>query len=231
MGTLYVVATPIGNMEDITLRAIRILKEVDFIACEDTRVSGMLLNKLEIENNGRLISFHSRSGANKVDTIIEKLKEGMNVALISDAGTPCISDPGFLLVNSVVKAGITVSPIAGANAVIACISASGFPADKFVYLGFLPVKKGRQTIINKLNQEYSDKSVVIYESVHRVCKTLKQLEELLGGERYICIGREITKMFEEFWRGTLHEAVNEFSNRKSLKGEFVLVIGPENFHI
>ena len=231
MGTLYVVATPIGNMEDITLRAIRILKEVDFIACEDTRVSGMLLNKLEIVNNNRLISFHSRSGLGKTEIILEKLKSGLNVALISDAGTPCISDPGFLLVNQVVKNGIKVSTIPGASAVISCLSASGFPADKFVYLGFLPVKKGRQTILKKIKEEYSDKSVVIYESVHRINKTLQQIQEIVGEERYICVGREITKMFEEFWRGSINDAVKEFGGRVSLKGEFVVIVGPQGFEV
>lgn len=231
MGTLYIVATPIGNMEDITYRAIRILKEADMIACEDTRVSGMLLNKLEIENGGRLISFHSRSGTGKIEQILAEIKSGKNVALVSDAGTPCISDPGFGLVNAAVKEGITISPISGPSAVVSALSASGFPADKFVYLGFLPIKKGRQTIIGKIGNEYEDKSVVMYESVHRINKTLKQLEEGLGGERFVCVAREITKMFEEFWRGNLEDAVAEFGSRKSLKGEFVVIVGPEGFSL
>jgi 16S rRNA (cytidine1402-2'-O)-methyltransferase len=230
-GTLFVVATPIGNMEDITVRAIRTLEEVDVIACEDTRVTGKLLERLEIPNNGRLISFHSRSGAGKVEVILDELKAGKNVALVSDAGTPCISDPGFLLVNGAVAAGLTVSPIPGVSAVIGALSGSGFPADKFVYLGFLPVKKGRQTIFGQIGNEFSSKSVVFYESVHRIVKTLNQMKDVVGGERYVCIAREITKMYEEFWRGTLEEAVEEFGGRKSLKGEFVVVVGPEGFEL
>lgn len=230
-GTLYVVATPIGNMEDMTIRGVRILEEVDMIACEDTRVTGKLLERLELPNNGRLISFHSRSGSGKVEQILEVLEDGKNVALVSDAGTPCISDPGFLLVNKAVSKGYTVSPIAGPTAVIGALSASGFPADKFVYLGFLPVKKGRQTIFKQIDSEFSDKSVVFYESVHRIVKTLNQMKETVGGERYVCIAREITKMYEEFWRGTLDEAVVEFGERKSLKGEFVVIVGPKGFEL
>lgn len=230
-GTLYVVATPIGNMEDITVRAIRILEEVDVIACEDTRVTGKLLERLEIPNNGRLVSFHSRSGTRKVDSLMEDLSSGKNVALVSDAGTPCISDPGFLLVNTAVSNDIPVSPIPGASAVIAALSSSGFPADKFIYLGFLPAKKGRQTIFKQIENEYSDKSVVCYESVHRIVKTLGQMKEVVGGDRYICVAREISKMYEEFWRGTLEDAVEEFGGRKSLKGEFVVIVGPKGFKL
>lgn len=230
-GTLFVAATPIGNMEDITVRTIRTLEEVDMIACEDTRVTGKLLERLEVPNNGRLISFHSRSGNGKVDRIIEALKEGKNVALVSDAGTPCISDPGYLLVNTAVKEGITISPIPGASAVIGALSASGFPADKFIYLGFLPAKKGRQTIFKQIENEFSDKTVVCYESVHRILKTLNQMEEVVGGERFICVAREISKMYEEFWRGSLNDAVVEFGGRASLKGEFVVVIGPKGFEV
>lgn len=230
-GTLYVVATPIGNMEDITVRAIRILEEVDVIACEDTRVTGKLLERLEIPNNGRLVSFHSRSGTGKVDSLMEDLSSGKNVALVSDAGTPCISDPGFLLVNTAVSNDIPVSPIPGASAVIAALSSSGFPADKFIYIGFLPAKKGRQTIFKQIENEYSDKSVVCYESVHRIVKTLGQMKEVVGGDRYICVAREISKMYEEFWRGTLEDAVEEFGGRKSLKGEFVVIVGPKGFKL
>lgn len=230
-GTLYVVATPIGNMEDITVRAMRTLEEVDVIACEDTRVTGKLLERLEIPNNSRLVSFHSRSGSGKVERLLEDLKSGKNVALVSDAGTPCISDPGYLLVNGAVAAGLTVSPIPGASAVIGALSASGFPADKFVYLGFLPAKKGRQTIFGMIADDFSDKSVVFYESVHRIVKTLNQMSETVDGNRMVCVGREITKMYEEFWRGTLKEAAEEFGGRKSLKGEFVVIVGPEGFEL
>ncbi len=230
-GTLFVVATPIGNMEDITVRAMRTLEEVDVIACEDTRVTGKLLERLEIPNNGRLVSFHSRSGSGKVDSLLEELKDGKSVALVSDAGTPCISDPGYLLVNGAVSAGLTVSPIPGASAVIGALSASGFPADKFTYLGFLPAKKGRQTIFKQIEDELSDKSVVFYESVHRITKTLKQMNDFVDDSRMICVGREITKMYEEFWRGNLKEAAEEFGGRKSLKGEFVVIVGPKGFEL
>lgn len=230
-GTLYVVATPIGNMEDITLRAIRVLKEVSTIACEDTRVTGKLLERLEIENGGRLKSFHSKSGSARVDEIIEILKSGNDVALVSDAGTPCISDPGFALVNQVVAAGILVTPVPGVSAVIGALSASGFPADKFIYLGFPPLKKGRKTLFDRIAGEYSDRTVVMYESVHRIVKTLGQLEEFVGGDRYVCVAREISKMYEEFWRGSLKEAVEEFSGRSSIKGEFVVIVGPKGFEI
>ncbi|MDD2693337.1 MAG: 16S rRNA (cytidine(1402)-2'-O)-methyltransferase [Candidatus Gracilibacteria bacterium] len=218
---LSIISTPIGNLEDITLRALRILKETDYIACEDTRVTGQLLGYYDIPNNGRLMSFHSHSGFSKMDKIIELLKEGKEVALVSDAGTPGISDPGFVLIREAIKEGITVTPVPGASAVLSALVASGIDCHQYLYLGFLPVKKGRQTMLKSLvNKEYT---VVVYESVHRIEKTLAELEEYLGGDHYIVVGREITKKFEEFKRGTIAEVREYYKGEGKVKGEFVLV--------
>lgn len=220
---LSIVSTPIGNLEDITFRAIRILKEADFIACEDTRVTGRLLQFYEIENNWRLLSFHSHSGFSKIDKIIDLLKQWKKIALVSDAGTPGISDPGFILIKKAIEENIAVEPIPGASAVLSALVASGFDTHQYLYLGFLPVKKGRQTMLKKLqNKEYT---TVIYESVHRIEKTLKEFEEYFGGETRIVVAREITKKFEEFTRGTISE-VREFfvQNPSKIKGEFVIII-------
>ena len=218
---LSIVSTPIGNLEDITLRALRILKEADFIACEDTRVTGQLLGHYSIENGGRLISFHSHSGFSKTEKIIELLKEGKHGALVSDAGTPGISDPGFVLIRRAVEEGITVVPVPWASAVLSALVASGIDCHQYLYLGFLPVKKWRQTMLKSLvNKEYT---VVVYESVHRIEKTLAELEEYLGAEHHIVVGREITKKFEEFKRGTISEVRAYYSWEGKVKGEFVLV--------
>lgn len=211
---LYIVSTPIGNLEDITLRAMRILKEADFIACEDTRVTGQLLKFYDIENNGRLMSFHSHSGFSKIDKIIELLSEGKNVALVSDAGTPGISDPGFILIKKTLEAGLDVTPIPGASAVLSALVASGFDTHQYIYLGFLPIKKGRQTMLKKLQEK--EYTAVIYESVHRIEKTLKEFEEYFGAETPICVAREITKKFEEFKRGSIAE-VREYFAKNSGK--------------
>lgn len=220
---LSIVSTPIGNLEDITFRAIRILKEADFIACEDTRVTGRLLQFYEIENNWRLLSFHSHSGFSKIDKIIDLLKQWKKIALVSDAGTPGISDPGFILIKKAIEENIAVEPIPGASAVLSALVASGFDTHQYLYLGFLPVKKGRQTMLKKLqNKEYT---TVIYESVHRIEKTLKEFEEYFGGETRIVVAREITKKFEEFTRGTISEVREFFSqNPSKIKGEFVIII-------
>lgn len=218
---LSIISTPIGNLEDITLRALRILKETDYIACEDTRVTGQLLGYYDIPNNGRLMSFHSHSGFSKMDKIIELLKEGKEVALVSDAGTPGISDPGFVLIREAIKEGITVTPVPWASAVLSALVASGIDCHQYLYLGFLPVKKWRQTMLKSLvNKEYT---VVVYESVHRIEKTLAELEEYLGWDHYIVVGREITKKFEEFKRGTIAEVREYYKWEGKVKGEFVLV--------
>ncbi len=218
---LSIVSTPIGNLEDITLRALRILKEADYIACEDTRVTGQLLGYYDIANNGRLLSFHSHSGFSKLDKIIELLHEGKHVALVSDAGTPGISDPWFVLIRRVVEEGITVVPVPWASAVLSALVASGIDCHQYLYLGFLPVKKWRQTMLKSLvNNEYT---VVVYESVHRIEKTLEELGQYLWEDHHIVVGREITKKFEEFKRGTIAEVREYYRWEGKVKGEFVLV--------
>ncbi|MFC1599543.1 16S rRNA (cytidine(1402)-2'-O)-methyltransferase [Patescibacteria group bacterium] len=217
---LYIVATPIGNLKDITLRALDTLKKVDIIACEDTRHSQILLKKYEIEK--KLLSYHSHSGQTKVEKLITAMKEGQEVALISDAGTPGISDPAYTLIKAALEEGIKIEPIPGPSAFLATIVASGLPMNQFTYLGFIPTKKGRQTLLKSLADE--KRTIVFYESPHRIQKTLSQLEEFTGGERRIVIGRELTKIHEEFVRGTVSEVKEEFTNRTP-KGEFVVVLG------
>ena len=218
---LSIVSTPIGNLEDITLRALRILKEADYIACEDTRVTGQLLGYYAIENGGRLLSFHSHSGFSKMERIITLLKEWKHVALVSDAGTPWISDPGFVLIREAIKEGIHVVPIPGASAVLSALVASGMDCHQYLYLGFLPVKKWRQTMLKSLiKKEYT---VVVYESVHRIEKTLEELGQYLWEDYHIVIGREITKKFEEFKRGTIAEVRGYYKWEGKVKGEFVLI--------
>lgn len=215
---LYIVATPIGNLEDITLRAIRTLKESALIAAEDTRHARILLNKYEIKTP--VISYHSYSGYSKIEKIIAVLEEGKDVALISDAGTPGISDPAYSLITAAIKKGIQISPIPGASSLIAALVMSGLPMNQFVYLGFIPVKKGRQTLLKSLVDE--KRTIVIFESPHRLLKTLSQLHEYLG-DRRISVCREITKIYEEALRGSLPEMIAHFEKTKP-KGEFVLVL-------
>ena len=218
---LSIVSTPIGNLEDITLRALRTLKEADYIACEDTRMTGQLLGYYDIENGWRLLSFHSHSGFSKVDKIIELLQEWKHIALVSDAGTPGISDPGYVLIKKAIEAGVTVTPIPGASAVLSALVASGFDCHQYLYLGFIPVKKWRQTMLKSLqNKEHT---VVIYESVHRIEKTLQEFEEYFGADTPMVVGREITKKFEEFARGTIYEIREYFKKEGKIKWEFVIV--------
>ncbi len=218
---LYIVATPIGNLEDMTFRAVRILKEVDLIACEDTRTSGVLLKHYEIQNEK--ISYHSHSGTSKIDKIIEILKAGKDVALISDAGTPGISDPWYALIQEALKQNIEVSPIPGVSAVITGISASWMPSHHFLYLWFLPVKKWRQTLFKCISENKTE-TIVIYESVHRIIRTLRDLETYFGSDHHIVIGRELTKKFEQYIRGTVAEVRVYFEeNPGKVKGEFVVL--------
>jgi 16S rRNA (cytidine1402-2'-O)-methyltransferase len=217
---LYIVSTPIGNLDDITLRAINTLKKVDIIACEDTRHSQILLNKYEIKKP--LLSYHSHSGQTKLDKLIAALEDGSEIALISDAGTPGISDPAYGLIKTALEQNIEIIPIPGACAFLTALVASGLPMNQFIYLGFLPIKKGRQTLLKSLAEE--EKTVVFYESPHRIQKTLMQLEEFLGPERKIVIGRELTKMHEEFVRGSIKE-VKEIFTQRAPKGEFAVVLG------
>jgi len=219
---LYIVPTPIGNLEDITYRAVRILKEVDIVACEDTRTSGILLKHYDIEASK--ISYHSHSGKYKSDKIISLLKEWKNIALISDAGTPWISDPGYTLMHEVLAAGIEVTALPGPSAVITALSASGMSSHHFLYLGFLPIKKWRQTLLKKISENKSE-TIVIYESVHRIVKTLWDLKKYFWEEHHIVIGRELTKKFEQYIRGTISEVELYFlENPGKVKWEFVVLI-------
>ncbi|MBD3360509.1 16S rRNA (cytidine(1402)-2'-O)-methyltransferase [Candidatus Peregrinibacteria bacterium] len=215
---LYIVSTPIGNLEDITLRGLRILKEADIIAAEDTRHTKILLNKYDIKTP--LLSYHSYSGKAKLDKIIGLLKEGKNIALTSDAGTPGISDPAYSLIKTALKENIKVSPIPGPSSLLAALVMSGLPMNQFLYLGFLPLKKGRNTLIKSLADE--KRTIVIFEAPHRLLKTLNDLLEYLGN-RQIAVCREITKIYEEAFHGTIKEAAQYFSKKKP-KGEFTLVI-------
>lgn len=219
MGTLYVVATPIGNLEDMTFRAIRILKEVQLIAAEDTRTSRVLTHHFEIETP--MTSYHEHNKLTKLDAIFDVLATG-DVALISDAGTPGISDPGYELIHEAIQRSYDVVPIPGANAVITALVASGLATDSFVYLGFLPKKQSaRRDVFQSLKNE--KRTMIAYESPHRVGDTLGQVASILGDERPICVAREITKKFEEFWRGTAKEAATRFT-AENPKGEITLLI-------
>jgi 16S rRNA (cytidine1402-2'-O)-methyltransferase len=219
---LYIVATPIGNLEDMTFRAVETLKSVDYIAAEDTRHSKILLDKYEIKTP--TISFHAWSDERKLEQLLQMLSDGKNVALISDAGTPGISDPGYLLVREAAARGIKVIPVPGASAVISALCASGLPTNQFVYLGFLPLKKGRKTLLESLKEEA--RTIVFYESPHRLLKTLGELDQYFG-ERPIALARELTKFHEEYFRGTAKEAHEHFT-KKGVKGEFVIMISAVN---
>jgi len=219
MSKLFLVPTPIGNLEDITLRAIRILKESDLILAEDTRTSGKLLKHLDV--NTHMQSFHMHNEHKMLDRIIEKLKMGSQIAMISDAGTPGISDPGFLLVRACVENGIPSECLPGATALIPALVQSGFPTDRFIFEGFLPPKKGRQTRLLSWAEE--TKTIVFYESPHKIGKTLLQLQEFVGGDRKLSVSREISKKFEETVRGTVDELIVHFQE-KAPKGEFVVIL-------
>ncbi len=216
---LYVVSTPIGNLEDITLRAIRTLKECDYIAAEDTRHCQILLQKYEIKKP--TISFHAFSDRRKLDELVGLLKQGKNIAQVSDAGTPGISDPGYLLIKAAIENQINVVPIPGPAAFLTALSASGLPTNQFLYLGFLPLKKGRQTLLDALTKE--ERTIVFYESPHRLLKTLAELSQKFGN-RPLVVARELTKIYEEFFRGTAQDAYEHFT-KKQPKGEFVLMLG------
>ena len=220
MAKLILVPTPIGNLEDITLRAIRILGSAQVIFAEDTRVTKRLLSHLNISNT--VVSFHSQNEHRLLDRVIEKIQEVETAVLVSDAGTPGISDPGFLLVRACIEAGIPVECLPGPSAFVPALVASGLPCDKFVFEGFLPHKKGRQTRLTILSKE--SRTIVLYESPHRLIKCLGQIVEYFGAERKICVCREITKFYEEFARGTAQEVLLHFQ-QKEVKGEIVIIIG------
>lgn len=216
---LYIVATPIWNLEDITLRALKTLEWVDIVACEDTRNTGFLLNHFQIKKP--MLSYHSHSGDLKLDKIITELKSGKNIALVSDAGTPGISDPGYTLIKKALEEGIQVVPIPWVSAFLTCLSASWMQMNHFSYYGFLPVKKWRQTLLWKLKEK--EETAVIYESVHRILKTLEDLKSTFWPSHEVVIWRELTKKFEEFFRGTLEEAYVYFWTKEKQKWEFVII--------
>ena len=223
MGILYVVPTPVGNLEDMTFRAIRILKEADFVLAEDTRTSGMLLKHYEIQNH--LMSHHKFNEHGTAAGVVERLKGGATVALVSDAGTPGISDPGFYLAREAANAGVEVVCLPGATACIPAIVASGLPCDRFCFEGFLPQKKGRQTMLESLREE--TRTMIFYESPYRVLKTLQQFAEVFGEDRQVSVAREISKLHEQHVRGTLAEAIAHFTEN-SPRGEFVIVVAGNN---
>ncbi len=217
--SLYVVPTPIGNLGDITLRALDILKSVDVILAEDTRTSGNLLKHYKIDKP--LQSFHIFNEHKALASVITRLKNGETMALVSDAGTPGISDPGFLLVRECLKNNLPIECLPGATAFVPALVKSGFPTDRFVFEGFLPHKKGRQTLLKELAQE--ERTVVFYESPHRLLKTLEQIQEFFGNDRVVSVSRELTKMHEETFTGLVGEVIAHF-NAKEVKGEIVLIV-------
>ncbi|MCL5246401.1 16S rRNA (cytidine(1402)-2'-O)-methyltransferase [Cellulophaga sp. 20_2_10] len=220
MGKLYLVPTPIGNLEDITFRAIRVLKEVDLILAEDTRTSGKLLHHYEIST--QMHSHHMHNEHKTVDGIVKRIQAGENIALISDAGTPAISDPGFLLTRACVENNLEVDCLPGATAFVPALVNSGLPNDKFIFEGFLPVKKGRQTRLTLLAEE--TRTIIFYESPHKLIKTLGHFVEYFGADRAISVSRELTKMFEETIRGTAQEVLEHYT-AKPPKGEIVIIVG------
>lgn len=217
---LYIVPTPVGNMEDITLRALRVLKEADLILAEDTRTSGVLLSHFDIKRP--LMSHHKFNEHETSASVIEKLKGGATIALISDAGTPGISDPGFFLVRECVKEGLEVQTLPGATAFVPALVSSGLPNEKFCFEGFLPQKKGRHTRLEVLKDE--TRTSIIYESPNRLLKTLQQFAEEFGGERQVSVAREISKLHEEHVRGTLNEVIEHFTSNAP-RGEIVIILG------
>lgn len=219
MGKLYIIPTPVGNLEDMTFRAVRLLKEVDLILAEDTRTSGKLLKHFDIEN--KLQSYHKFNEHKAISHIVEKLNSGHNIALISDAGTPGISDPGFLIARECAREAIEVECLPGATAFVPALVSSGIPCDRFCFEGFLPQKKGRMTRMKELAEE--TRTIVIYESPYRIVKTLTQFSEYMGEERRAATCREISKMYEETRRGTLKELIEHFTTTEP-KGEFVVII-------
>ena len=220
MSKLYLVPTPIGNLEDMTFRAVKILKEVDLILAEDTRTSGKLLKHFEVSTH--MQSHHMHNEHKMVNRIVERIKSGETVALISDAGTPAISDPGFLLTRACIENGVEVECLPGATAFVPALVNSGLPNDKFIFEGFLPVKKGRQTRLKLLAEE--TRTIIFYESPHKLIKTLGHFAEYFGEDRPVSVSRELTKLFEETIRGTATEVLAYYTN-KPPKGEIVIVVG------
>jgi len=220
MGKLYIAPTPIGNLNDMTYRAVEILKQVDFVLAEDTRTSGNLLRHFGIIKP--MFAHHKFNEHKSLRSIIDKLAAGQTVALISDAGTPSISDPGFLIVRECIASDIEVECLPGATALIPALVNSGFPSDRFCFEGFLPPKKGRQTRLNELATE--QRTIILYESPHKLLKTLQDIQTCFGEERRVSISRELSKLHEETFRGTVREQIEEWSKRPAIKGEIVIVV-------
>ena len=225
-GILYVIGTPIGNLADISNRAIQVLSEVNLILVEDTRVSKKILNKYNINN--KMMVYNNFNEARQCNKILNLLSEGTNIALINDAGTPCISDPGYLIVNACRKQGIDIFSIPGASSLTAALSISGLPTDSFYFEGFLPKKKGRKTKFELLNTFMS--TIVIFESPQRVIKSLLDIKKYMGGERRVSIHREITKIYEETFWGSVDDSIEYFSNKKC-KGEFIIIIAKKDYKL
>jgi 16S rRNA (cytidine1402-2'-O)-methyltransferase len=220
-GTLYVVATPIGNLEDITYRAVRVLKEADLIACEDTRHTAKLLHHYGIDKP--TVSYHEHNEAARAEELVAKLTAGLNVAQVSDAGMPGISDPGYRVIHLAIEHGVQVVPIPGASALVAALAGSGLPTDSFQFLGFLPAKSGqRRTLLESLRA--ATHTTIVYEAPHRIAETMKDIVELLGAERPVALARELTKVHEEFIRGAAGEVLRRIQEHE-LKGEMTLLIG------
>jgi len=222
---LYLVPTPIGNLADITVRALQVLEEVDLIATEDTRRTATLLSHYGIGT--RMLSYHDHNERQRTPQLIARMRAGDTIALVTDAGSPGISDPGFFLVRACHQAGITIMPLPGATALIPALTASGLPSERFVFEGFLPVKKGRQSRLEDLRVE--ERTVILYESPHRLIRTLRDLASTLGSGRQAVVGRELTKLHEEIRRGTLDALCAYYSAQTSVKGEIVIVVAPERF--
>lgn len=220
LGKLYLIPTPIGSLGDITFNALERLKSVDCILAEDTRKSGILLKHYEIST--KMQSYHMHNEHKIVKSVVQRLLDGQNLGLITDAGTPGISDPGFLLVREAIKSNVTVECLPGATAFVPALVQSGLPCDKFIFEGFLPAKKGRKTKLEEIAE--ANKTTVLYESPHRLMKTLKEIQTYMGEERKVAVCKEITKVYETTWRGTVTELLSSIEESK-VKGEFVLIIG------
>ena len=223
-GNLFVVSTPIGNLKDLSFRAVEILSKVDLIVAEDTRITGNLLKKYEISNS--MISFNIFNENSKVDQIVNNINKGKSIALVSDAGTPCISDPGYLLVNKIIKNGLNVFSVPGACSPIAALSISGLPSDRFIFEGFLPKKKGRKKKIESFKE--SDSTIIFLESPHRILKSLKDLELILGN-RVVSVCKEITKINENVFTGKLNEIISKFEKVNRIRGEYIIIIAKKDY--
>jgi len=225
VSTLFIVPTPIGNLKDITHRAVNVLKRVDYIACEDTRTSGQLLREYQIEAN--LFSYHQHNEHQKLENVMDLLLSGKMIAIISDAGMPGISDPGFLAVREAHKKGIPTTVLPGPDAVTTALIASGLPCDRYIFEGFVPRKKGRKTLLSSIINE--ERTVVVYESCHRIEKLLQQLNDIFEPDRMIAVCRELTKKFEEVIRGSIENVASQLIDNTTIKGEFVVVIAGKNY--